>query len=231
MIVHPRAARNSSRSISRARRAGSVQCCAPSYSTATLYCGQPISRRYTGCPSSSRIRIWVTGRGNPAAINKIRVRDSGGDSALPSATSRAFAALRTPRKPGCWPIAALASSTVQPLTRSKASIRGTAMSNGNRRAMSNAVRAGVVTRMSPTRQVSLPLSVSLYTQIPFGALRLARMSSAGSDASSQRIPSTAAALQPARVADRPDHSHAATALSLAVSSKPLLAYTLRKSLV
>ncbi len=138
--------------------------------------------------------------------------------------------MRAPRTPGYRSIIRLASSTLQPLTRSSASIRGTATSSGWRRAMSNAVRAGVVTHMSPTRQTSRLFSASLYTLMPLGRPPIGPDQSAGSDASSQRLPSTAAALWPASVADRPDHSHAAMALLRAVRSTPRMTWTLRKSL-
>ena len=45
MIVHPWPCSSARRSMSRARTAGSVQCCGPSYSTPTFHLGHPMSTR------------------------------------------------------------------------------------------------------------------------------------------------------------------------------------------
>src|SRR5665648_833130 len=94
------------------------------------------------------------GRGRPAPIHRSRRTVSWGDAAPPSASESATCAAATPRHPRRSSASARTSPT---FTRWRCSIRSTAIAalvGGSSRAMSKAVRRGVVRRIPPVSQTS-----------------------------------------------------------------------------
>jgi hypothetical protein len=102
-----------------------------------------------------------------------------------------------------------------------------ATSGSRVRPMSNAVRAGVVQRMSRTMHVSPADRSQVCNRRLAGPCRSWRMSSAGRPASSHLVPSTAAADNLASTASPPAHSQAALARVSGVSVDSLGTYTFR----
>lgn len=215
MMRQPRRSSSAVRSMSLARIRGSVQCCAPSYSTPTRHCSQPMSIRASTAPHSLGTTIWVCGLGNPAATMTSLVLVSCGDSAPASTRGSARRSCFIPLAPRCASISGSTPSTVSPVALASESTAITADTSPGRRPRSNAVRAGDVTGTPPTTVASPGSNVSLRVMINDGGRLRPVMSSAGPCGSTHSAPSSAAAELPATTAFLPDHNQAATARSFA----------------
>jgi hypothetical protein len=90
--------------------------------------------------------------------------------------------------------------------------------------MSNAVRAGVVTGISPTQVSSSVSTRSLRTIIPFGGRVQFHSSSTGTSSSTHSAPCKADAATPVTIPLRFDHNQAPTVLSRSDKSRPFGAW-------
>lgn len=216
--IQPSRSKISRRRLSHLYCRWSVLCCSPSYSTATLSSGQPMSRNANISPNSSLTGICVRGRGIPASINVTLNQDSFGDCAPASNNPAAVRARRTPLRPGYLSIKASMSVDLTSVARAKASTAATAVIVGYQQPRSRAVLAGVVTGKPAITSIS---SVPIWSPrgwIPGNRCRLSWINSTGFVPSIHSLPCTAAAENPAITPCRPVHSHPAWARSSAVIS-------------
>ena len=178
MTTHPAASSSAIRSISHDRWRLSVQCWAPSYSTATFHPRHPMSRGIC----RSRNSICVSGFGSPAPTNT-------NPALSPAATARRRLPIRCrPQTPNtARPLRESANATTSALRRPVAFISDSRIGTlALRRCppISKAVRAGVVRRILATTQTSSGASSHECATIPGRLWRSARAISAGRSASS-----------------------------------------------
>ncbi len=156
----------------------------------------------------------------PRRSDSSRVRVSCGDSAPPSIRSTTCRNCTMPRAPR-WRSAMHPTSTaLRPVAFASASTRMIAVVSLSRLPRSNAVRAAVVTGIpSIVVTSSSAESRTRWMTMPSGGQRLGADQFRGQfRGRSTSDPCIAAADNPARVASRPAHSHAATARLTGVSS-------------
>jgi len=181
-----------------------------SQSTPTMGPSQPIPM--VASHRSSLNLMSVRGLGRPASINNSRNEVSRGDREPPSIRETAARAARIPGV-ARWRSANDAMSVaVNPVTAPSASRWATAASRERWRARSSPVRAGVVTRSSPTLQTSPSPICSSRTTTPGWRRPCLAISSIGTVSSIHCTPCSAAAARPATMPFRPVHSQAATVL-------------------
>ena len=151
----------------------------------------------------------MCGRGKPASIRSSRRSSPRGDCAPGSSSSSTASSWRRPRAPRWHAAISITLSTLKPVARASASSRATALRGNARRPMSKAVRSGVVTAR-PARVCTSPSSnTSRRVSTLRGARGFTCMSSTGTLSSIHFAPCSAAAVFPAMVPRRSDHSQAA----------------------